>query len=288
MMQSMTGFGKSSGVFQSRKASIEIRTLNSKGLDLSVKMPSIYKEVEPQIRKMVAKVLNRGKIEFSVHIESEKVSEMNLVNKELATSIYDELKMLNNSWGQKESDYLSMILRMPEVINTEGTAPDKEELMKVLELAEQACSQVRQFREKEGQDLKAEFLQRVAEISSLLQEIEPFEEERLRSTRERLQKGLDEFPSDKMDNNRFEQELIYYIEKLDIAEEKMRLGNHIEYFLETMPMYQSGKKLGFIAQEMGREINTIGSKCNHSEMQKRVVQMKDSLEKIKEQILNTL
>jgi uncharacterized protein (TIGR00255 family) len=157
-----------------------------------------------------------------------------------------------------------------------------------LELAEQACSQVRQFREKEGQDLKAEFLQRVAEISSLLQEIEPFEEERIRSTRERLQKGLDEFPSDKMDNNRFEQELIYYIEKLDIAEEKMRLGNHIEYFLETMPMYQSGKKLGFIAQEMGREINTIGSKCNHSEMQKRVVQMKDSLEKIKEQILNTL
>jgi uncharacterized protein (TIGR00255 family) len=288
MMQSMTGFGKSSGVFQSRKASIEIRTLNSKGLDLSVKIPSIYKEVEPQIRKMVAKVLNRGKIEFSIHIESEKAAEMNLVNKELATSIYDELKMLNNSWGQKESDYLSMILRMPEVINTEGTAPDKEELMKVLELAEQACSQVRQFREKEGQDLKAEFNQRVAEISSLLQEIEPFEEERLRSTRERLQKGLDEFPSDKMDNNRFEQELIYYIEKLDIAEEKMRLGNHIEYFLETMPMYQSGKKLGFIAQEMGREINTIGSKCNHSEMQKRVVQMKDSLEKIKEQILNTL
>jgi uncharacterized protein (TIGR00255 family) len=288
MMQSMTGFGKSSGVFQSRKASIEIRTLNSKGLDLSVKIPSIYKEVEPQIRKMVAKVLNRGKIEFSIHIESEKAAEMNLVNKELATSIYDELKMLNNSWGQKESDYLSMILRMPEVINTEGTAPDKEELIKVLELAEQACSQVRQFREKEGQDLKAEFLQRVAEISSLLQEIEPFEEERIRSTRERLQKGLDEFPSDKMDNNRFEQELIYYIEKLDIAEEKMRLGNHIEYFLETMPMYQSGKKLGFIAQEMGREINTIGSKCNHSEMQKRVVQMKDSLEKIKEQILNTL
>lgn len=288
MMQSMTGFGKSSVVFQSRKASIEIRTLNSKGLDLSVKVPSIYKEIEPQIRKMVAKVLSRGKIEFSIHIESEKAAETNLVNKELATSIYDELKMLNNSWGQKESDYLSMILRMPEVINTEGTAPDKDELVKVLELAEHTCSQVRQFREKEGQDLKEEFLQRTDDISRLLQEIEPFEEERIRSTRERLQKGLDEFPSDKMDNNRFEQELIYYIEKLDIAEEKMRLGNHIEYFLETMPMYQSGKKLGFIAQEMGREINTIGSKCNHSEMQKKVVQMKDSLEKIKEQILNTL
>lgn len=288
MMQSMTGFGKSSSVFQSRKASIEIRTLNSKGLDLSVKMPSIYKEVEPQIRKLVAEVLSRGKIEFSIYIESEKAASMNLVNKDLATSIYEELKMLNKSWGQKESDYLSMIIRMPEVINTEGSTPSKDELAKVLDLAKDACIQVKQFREKEGQDLKTEFLQRTDEISRLLLEIEPFEEERIQSTRERLQKGLDEFPSDKMDNNRFEQELIYYIEKLDIAEEKMRLSNHIKYFLETIPLHQSGKKLGFIAQEMGREINTIGSKCNHSEMQKRVVQMKDSLEKIKEQILNTL
>lgn len=288
MMQSMTGFGKSSSVFQSRKASIEIRTLNSKGLDLSVKMPSIYKEVEPQIRKLVAEVLSRGKIEFSIYIESEKAASMNLVNKDLATSIYEELKMLNKSWGQKESDYLSMIIRMPEVINTEGSIPSKDELAKVLDLAKDACIQVKQFREKEGQDLKTEFLQRTGEISRLLLEIEPFEEERIQSTRERLQKGLDEFPSDKMDNNRFEQELIYYIEKLDIAEEKMRLSNHIKYFLETIPLHQSGKKLGFIAQEMGREINTIGSKCNHSEMQKRVVQMKDSLEKIKEQILNTL
>ena len=288
MMQSMTGFGKSSSVFQSRKASVEIRTLNSKGLDLSFKIPSIYKEVEPQIRKLVAEVLGRGKIEFSIHIESEKAAETNLVNKELATSIYEELKMLNTSWDEKESDYLSMILRMPEVINTEGVAPSKEELMKIIELANEACSQVRQFREKEGEDLQAEFLQRTGEISRLLVEIEPFEEERIKSTRERLQKGLDEFPSDKMDNNRFEQELIYYIEKLDIAEEKMRLSNHIKYFLETIPLHQAGKKLGFIAQEMGREINTIGSKCNHSEMQKRVVQMKDSLEKIKEQILNTL
>ncbi len=284
----MTGFGKSSSVFQSRKASLEIRTLNSKGLDLSVKMPSIYKEVEPQIRKLVSEILSRGKVELSIHIESEKASEMSFVNKELATSIYQELKILNTSWGQKESDYLSMILRMPEVINTEGVAPSKDELMKVIDLAEEACTQVRQFREKEGQDLQAEFLKRIAEISSLLKEIEPFEEERIQSTRERLQKGLDEFPTDKMDNNRFEQELIYYIEKLDITEEKMRLRNHVKYFLETLPLSQSGKKLGFIAQEMGREINTIGSKCNHSEMQKKVVQMKDSLEKIKEQILNTL
>ena len=288
MMQSMTGFGKSSGVFQSRKASIEIRTLNSKGLDLSVKMPSIYKEVEPQIRKLVAEVLNRGKIEFSIYIESEKAAAVNLVDHKLATGIYKELKTLNESWGEKESDYLSMILKMPEVMNTEGNTADDLELAEIVALAKEACMQVRQFREKEGEDLKAEFLLRTSELTRLLAEIEPFESERLQSTKERLQKGLSEFPTDKMDNNRFEQELIFYIEKLDVSEEKMRLKNHIQYFLETVPVHQGGKKLGFIAQEMGREINTIGSKCNHSEMQKRVVQMKDSLEKIKEQILNTL
>jgi len=288
MMQSMTGFGKSNRIFPSRKASIEIRTLNSKGLDLSVKIPSIYKEVEPQIRKLIGKVLNRGKIEFAIHIESEKAGKLNLVNKELASSMYKELKALNQAWGEQKSDYLSMILRMPDVINTEGMAPDKVELSMVLELAEEACKQVREFREKEGLDLRTEFLKRTDEISMLLKEIEPFEAERLESTKNRLQKGLADFPTDKMDGNRFEQELIYYIEKLDIAEEKMRLKNHIQYFLDTIPLYQSGKKLGFIAQEMGREINTIGSKCNHAEMQKRVVQMKDSLEKIKEQILNTL
>jgi uncharacterized protein (TIGR00255 family) len=253
-----------------------------------VKIPAIYKEVEPQIRKLIGKVLNRGKIEFSIHIESEKAGEQNLINKDLASTLYTELKALNQSWGEEESDYLSMILRMPDVINTEGDAPDEVELSKVVALAEEACQQVREFREKEGEDLRAEFEKRIEEISSLLIEIEPFEAERLESTKQRLQKGLADFPTDKMDSNRFEQELIYYIEKLDIAEEKMRLSNHIKYFLDTIPLYQSGKKLGFIAQEMGREINTIGSKCNHAEMQKRVVQMKDSLEKIKEQILNTL
>ena len=284
----MTGFGKSSSVFQARKVSIEIRTLNSKGLDLIVKMPQIYKEVEPQIRKLIAEALHRGKIEFSIHIESEKPAELNMINHDLATSIYKELKTLNGSWGEKESDYLSMILRMPEVINTEGNTPNKEELGEIVELTKKACLQVSQFREKEGQDLKNEFVLRTDEITRLLTEIEPFEEERLNSTRERLQKGLNEFPTDKMDNNRFEQELIYYIEKLDVSEEKMRLSNHIQYFLETIPLLQSGKKLGFIAQEMGREINTIGSKANHAELQKVVVQMKDELEKIKEQLLNVL
>ena len=189
MMQSMTGFGKSNRVFPSRKASIEIRTLNSKGLDLSVKIPSIYKEVEPQIRKLIGKVLNRGKIEFAIHIESEKAGELNLVNKELASSMYKELKALNQAWGEQKGDYLSMILRMPDVINTEGMAPDKAELSMVLELAEEACKQVREFREKEGQDLRTEFLKRTDEISTLLKEIEPFEAERLESTKNRLQKS---------------------------------------------------------------------------------------------------
>jgi uncharacterized protein (TIGR00255 family) len=237
---------------------------------------------------LVAEVLNRGKIEFSIYIESEKAAAVNLVDHKLATGIYKELKTLNESWGEKESDYLSMILKMPEVMNTEGNTADDLELAEIVALAKEACMQVRQFREKEGEDLKAEFLLRTSELTRLLAEIEPFESERLQSTKERLQKGLSEFPTDKMDNNRFEQELIFYIEKLDVSEEKMRLKNHIQYFLETVPVHQGGKKLGFIAQEMGREINTIGSKCNHSEMQKRVVQMKDSLEKIKEQILNTL
>jgi uncharacterized protein (TIGR00255 family) len=165
---------------------------------------------------------------------------------------------------------------------------EKSEIDKVLSLARESCDMVNEFRLKEGTDLRNEFQNRIQEISDLIKEIEPFETERIAATRERLLKGLNEFKGDKVDSNRFEQEMIFYIEKLDISEEKMRLKNHLNYFLDTVVLPNSGKKLGFIAQEMGREINTIGSKCNHSEMQRRVVQMKDSLEKIKEQVLNTL
>ena len=288
MLQSMTGFGKSSAVFESRKVSIEIRTLNSKGLDLGMKIPSIYKEIEPLLRKTVSNELNRGKIEFSIYIESEKIENSGLINRDLASLYYQEFKSLNESWGEKPSDYLGLVLRMPEVLNNEVNEIDQKEIDSVLALGKEACKMVNSFRKKEGQDLRNDFLIRINEIRSLMKEIVPFEEERIKATREKLLKGLSEFDSEKVDNNRFEQELIFYIEKLDISEEKMRLSNHLSYFEETLNVMNSGKKLGFIAQEMGREINTIGSKCNHSEMQRRVVLMKDNLEKIKEQVLNTL
>ena len=281
MLQSMTGFGKSSAVFESRKVSVEIRTLNSKGLDLGMKVPSIYKEIEPLLRKIVSNELNRGKIEFSIYIESEKTDNVGLINRDLASLYYQEFKSLNESWGEKPSDYLGLVLRMPEVLNNEANEIDQDEIDVVLSLGKEACEMVNSFRKKEGQDLRSDFSIRINEIRSLMDEIVPFE-------KERLLKVLSEFDSEKVDNNRFEQELIFYIEKLDISEEKMRLSNHLSYFEETLDGLNSGKKLGFIAQEMGREINTIGSKCNHSEMQRRVVLMKDNLEKIKEQVLNTL
>ena len=288
MMQSMTGFGKSNLLFESRKVSIEIRTLNSKGLDLNMKIPSLYKEAEPFLRKIISNSLNRGKIEFSVFIESEKPSDSGLVNRDLATLYYNEFKSLNEGWGEKPIDYMSLVLRLPEVLNNESTGIDKSEIEKLKELSLEACEMVISFRKKEGLDLRDEFILRINDIRRLMEEIVPFEKERLEATRERLLKGLNEFNSEKVDTNRFEQEMIFYIEKLDISEEKMRLANHLKYFEETLETPSSGKKLGFIAQEMGREINTIGSKCNHSEMQRRVVLMKDSLEKIKEQVLNTL
>jgi len=284
----MTGFGKSNALFESRKVSIEIRTLNSKGLDLNMKIPSIYKEAEPFLRKLISKKLIRGKIEFSLFIESEKLKGTSLVDRDLATSYYNEIKSLNESWGEQPVDYLGVVLRLPDVLNNETAEIDESEINQLKDLTSEACEMVESFRKKEGLDLQNEFCQRVEEIRKLMDEIIPFETERIEATRERLLKGLNEINSEKVDNNRFEQEMIFYIEKLDIAEEKMRLSNHLSYFEETLALPNSGKKLGFIAQEMGREINTIGSKCNHSEMQRRVVLMKDSLEKIKEQVLNTL
>lgn len=288
MLQSMTGFGKSNALFESRKVSIEIRTLNSKGLDLNMKIPSIYKEAEPFLRKLISNKLTRGKIEFSLFIESEKLKGTSLVNRDVATSYYNEIKSLNESWGEQPVDYLGLVLRLPDVLNNDTTEIEESEINQLKTLTSEACEMVESFRKKEGLDLQNEFCKRVDEIRKLMDEIVPFEKERLDATRERLLKGLNEINSEKVDNNRFEQEMIFYIEKLDIAEEKMRLSNHLSYFEETLELPNSGKKLGFIAQEMGREINTIGSKCNHSEMQRRVVLMKDSLEKIKEQVLNTL
>jgi uncharacterized protein (TIGR00255 family) len=284
----MTGFGKSNGVYHSKKVSVEVRSLNSKGLDLTLKIPSAYRELDSEIRKMVAEKLDRGKIDLGIYIESSGDASNGLINKELASHYYRELKALNDSWNEPPVDYLSLVVRMPEVLNQQSFELDQDERSFMLDLMAESLEKLNEFRKQEGEALRIEFTKRIVEIRDLLLEIPKFEKERVQTIRERIAKGIAEIEGLKVDDNRMEQEMIFYIEKFDISEEKMRLNNHLDYFIETLNIPRSGKKLGFIAQEIGREINTLGSKSNHSEMQKRVVEMKDALEKIKEQILNTL
>ena len=288
MISSMTGFGKSNGVYQSKKVSVEIRSLNSKGLDLNIKLNSTYKELETAVRSIVSSALDRGKIDVSIYIESQGPHPENALNVTLATSYYEAIKRLNESWGEPPQKYLSIVMNMPNVLNQSDGELEEAETMWVLDLVNNCASKLNEFRKKEGDSLKAEFEKYIAGIRKLLKEIEPFEQERLFAIRERMNKALRELDTAAVDQNRLEQEMIFYIEKLDISEEKMRLTHHLDYFLETMETPLCGKKLGFIAQEIGREINTLGSKCNQAEMQKTVVEMKDLLEKIKEQVLNTL
>jgi len=284
----MTGFGKSNGVFESKKVSIEIRSLNSKGLDLNVRIPSTYRELETDIRKIVVENLDRGKVDLGIYIESATNASNDLINHELATKYYHELKTINENWGEQPVDYLSLVLKMPEVLNQQMADLSDEEKLFLLDLLKNACEKLYDFRQTEGQALQQEFTNRIEEIRSLLNSVEDYEQDRIVAVKERLTKALKELETKSIDDNRLEQEMIFYIEKLDVSEEKMRLANHLDYFLETMVTPLSGKKLGFISQEIGREINTLGSKSNHAEMQKLVVEMKDKLEKIKEQVLNTL
>ena len=288
MLLSMTGFGKSNGVFESKKVSVEIRSLNSKGLDLSLKIASPYRDLETDIRKMLSENLDRGKVDIGIFIESTNESLNNIINNEVATKYYSEIKKLNESWGEAPQDYLSIVLRMPEVLNTQTSELTEEEKKWILNLVEETCGKLNDFRAQEGAALKKEFELRIGQIRSLLSQIEAFEDIRILQIKERILKGLKELEHPGLDQNRLEQEMIFYLEKLDISEEKMRLTNHLNYFIETMSSPLSGKKLGFIAQELGREINTLGSKSNHGDMQRLVVEMKDNLEKIKEQVLNTL
>jgi uncharacterized protein (TIGR00255 family) len=288
MLLSMTGFGKSNGVFESKKVSVEIRSLNSKGLDLSLKIASPYRDLETDIRKMLSENLDRGKVDIGIFIESTNESLNNIINNEVATKYYSAIKKLNESWGEAPQDYLSIVLRMPEVLNTQTAELTEEEKNWILNLVEETCGKLNDFRAQEGAALKKEFELRIGEIRSLLSQIEAFEDIRILQIKERILKGLKELEHPGLDQNRLEQEMIFYLEKLDVSEEKMRLTNHLNYFIETMSSPLSGKKLGFIAQELGREINTLGSKSNHGDMQRLVVEMKDNLEKIKEQVLNTL
>lgn len=284
----MTGFGKSTGSYQSKKVSVEIRSLNSKSVDLNTRVPGQFKELDSVFRKHIANTLGRGKIDLFINIDS--IGEENAVsiNRALAKTYYDDLKSLNSELGEHTEDYLSLILRMPDVFNSNKEELNDEEKQWLIDLVKEAVDKLDEFRRKEGEDLEQEFNTRIEDIRRLLNEVPKYEEARLEVIRERMKKGLEEIQSGTYDDNRLEQEMIFYIEKLDVAEEKMRLANHLDYFIETMKVPLSGKKLGFIGQEIGREINTLGSKSNHAEMQKLVIGMKDNLEKIKEQILNTL
>jgi uncharacterized protein (TIGR00255 family) len=288
MLMSMTGFGKITGNYQSKKVSIEIRSLNSKSLDLNVRIAPIYRELEAEIRKIISEVLDRGKIDLNINLDSTGDVKNYTINKELARAYYADLKAVNEVINETSVDYLSLILRMPDIYINEREELSSEEKTWMLELTKQACDKLNEFRRQEGMALEAEFTARIEDIRDLLNQVPNHEAERVEILRERMKKGLEEIENGNYDLNRLEQEMIFYIEKLDVSEEKMRLMNHLNYYLETMKMPESGKKLGFISQEIGREINTLGSKSNHAEMQKLVVDMKDNLEKIKEQILNTL
>lgn len=284
----MTGFGKANGHFNDKKISIEVRSLNSKGLDLNLKIPSSYRDLETPIRKLVTEKLLRGKMDLGIYIESQQHQVAGLINEQVATAYYEKLKSLNSTWGTNTQDYLALVLRMPDVLTSQQEDLSDTETEFILGLVVEACRQLEKFRRQEGLSLAKDLTANLDAIQQELLAIVPFEQERVAQVRERIQKGLASIDESRVDVNRLEQEMIYYVEKLDISEEKQRLQQHLHYFTETLTQDASGKKLGFIAQEMGREINTLGSKCNHSEIQRRVVIMKDHLEKIKEQVLNAL
>jgi uncharacterized protein (TIGR00255 family) len=291
MLKSMTGFGKEVIETPFRKVTVEIRTLNSKQLDLNLRTPLEFREKEPEIRSLISKSLQRGKIDFNIQTESIGNQTAPVINKELAKHYYDEMVLLAETVGQTDySGFLPVIVKMPDVFvqNQKETNPEEWEQIKsgIIE----AIKHVDQFRMEEGAILEKDLIQRINLIADLLEEVIPYEAERPAIVKERIRKRLEEWAADAdADSNRLEQEMIYYLEKFDITEEKVRLKKHCDYFLETLKSPQSpGKKLGFVTQEIGREINTLGSKANHAEIQKIVVLMKDELEKVKEQLFNIL
>ena len=287
MLKSMTGFGKASMEFQSQKITVEIRSLNSKSIDINTRIPSTYREIESDIRKQISSSLIRGKIDVYISLESLGAKKTSVINKELVKLYYKELKELNNDLGESSEDYLSIILKMPDVYVSSQDDLVEEEKNIVFKIINEAIENLNHYRRKEGEDLEVELLKRINNIRDFLLKVPKFEKERIDIIKDRIKNSLEENTFNH-DANRLEQEIIFYIEKLDIAEEKMRLSNHLDYFIDSMKEDYSGKKLGFISQEIGREINTLGSKSNHADMQKLVVNMKENLEKVKEQVLNTL
>ncbi len=292
MIQSMTGFGKATVAYKEKKINVEVKSLNSKTLDLSTRIAPLYREKEMEIRQFIAKNLERGKIDFSIWIEKDVVADATPINMALVENYYQQIKKISEQTGIPEpTDWYATLLRMPDVTaKTDIEELAEEEWNAARKAIEEAVNHLIAFRRQEGAALQKKFTEKVDNIQALLTSIEPYEKTRVEKIRANIINGLQQIPNVDYDKNRLEQELIYYIEKLDISEEKQRLSNHLKYFRETMNEegHGVGKKLGFIAQEMGREINTTGSKSNQAEMQNIVVKMKDELEQIKEQVLNAL
>ncbi len=291
MIQSMTGYGKSVAVFNGKKIYAEIKSLNSKALDLSTRIAPLYREKEMEIRQLIAAKLERGKVDFNLWCEKDETQAATPINKGLVAEYYRQLKALSEENNIPEPDsWLPILLRMPDVMSKLDVEElSEEEWATARQAVSDAIDQLTDFRKQEGEALAKKLTQNINNIAELLRSIEPYEAERTEKIRQRLVEALDKIPAVEYDKNRLEQEMIYYIEKLDINEEKQRLTNHLSYFISTMNEGQGqGKKLGFIAQEMGREINTTGSKSNQAEMQNIVVKMKDELEQIKEQVLNIM
>ncbi|NRB60712.1 MAG: YicC family protein [Winogradskyella sp.] len=285
MIQSMTGYGKTVLQLPTKKISIELKSLNSKNLDINARMPSMYRSKELDIRKGIAKHLVRGKVDFSLFVEITGEDTSSKINK---TVVQEYIKQLREVVDGDTTELLKMAIRLPDAVATDRDEIDEEEWTIINNGINEALSKIVAYRKDEGAILKQDFLNRIKTLKNLLEDVITMDPERIEGVRERLNKGIADI-KEKVDENRFEQELVYYIEKFDITEEKVRLDNHLDYFIKALNSDDSnGKKLGFISQEIGREINTIGSKSNYAPMQKLVVQMKDELEKIKEQLLNAL
>lgn len=287
----MTGFGKAVCELGSKKLTIEIKSLNSKQLDMNSRIPGFYREKEIQVRNIISKKLERGKIDFSMYAEVAGTDSNSVINTDIVKSYYKQLLAIADELGlHNKEELLKIVMRLPDTLKTEREELDENEWIEVEASIEQALDELIRFRNQEGQALELDIRSRVAKILDLLNQVKAYEKQRIEKVKERLRQSLKELSeNDEYDENRFEQELIFYLEKLDITEEKVRLANHCQYFLKNMEKNEPvGKKLGFISQEMGREINTLGSKANDSDMQKLVIKMKDELEKIKEQLLNVL
>jgi len=289
MLKSMTGFGKATKEFENKTVNVEIRSLNSKNLDLSLRLSSTYRDKEHELKSEITKLLERGKIDLSIYVESKQQETPVEINTDLAKSYYQKLKQLASELNEPATNLLSQVLKMPDVLKSERKEPNEQDWQDIHSVVLKAIEELNKFRTDEGKSIEKDFEIRLGIIASSLEKIKEHDAARIKNIKDRIKKNLEDVVGkENVDNNRFEQELIYYIEKLDINEEKVRLKTHLDYFIKTMKEPAGGRKLNFIGQEIGREVNTIGSKANDAEMQKLVVLMKDELEKIKEQTNNVL